>query len=225
MMKTSILLIMLGLAGMFPLFAQENRVTELSLRECVQAAVERNIHTQAARIEHEKSGHKVSETRAALLPKISASGSFQDYLKKPVTIFSGDMVGQPGNLVVEIGTQYTTGVSVGVNQALYNQTALTALRLSKTMESLSALGVEKASEELAVEVSKLYFLSLTTARQKTLEEENIARIRRLSDITQTLTDHGMAKQVDYERISVSLENLRTRLSNTEASLEQQLNMI
>ncbi len=31
--------------------------------------------------------------------------------------------------------------------------------------------------------------------------------------------------VDYQRISVNLENLYTQLSNTESTLEQQFNMI
>jgi len=93
------------------------------------------------------------------------------------------------------------------------------------MESMSSLSVEKASEELAAEVSKLYFLALTTAKQKTLVEENIARTKRLSNIVKILVDNGMGKEVDYQRISVSMENLYTHLSNTDAALEQQLNMI
>lgn len=40
-----------------------------------------------------------------------------------------------------------------------------------------------------------------------------------------LWDNGMGKMVDYDRINVTLENLHTQLSNTEALHEQQLNMI
>jgi outer membrane protein TolC len=198
----------------------------LSLNECVQMAVEKNINVQTARIDREKSGYKVSETRAALLPKININGNFQDYLELPVTLLPGEIVGRPGTTIAgEIGTQYTTTASIGINQVLYNQTALTALQLSKKLETLSDLSVEKASEELATEVSKLYFLSLTTARQKALVEENIARVKHLSGIVKILVDNGMGKQVDYKRVSVNLENLYTQLSNTEATLEQQINLI
>lgn len=89
---------------------------------------------------------------------------------------------------------------------------------------MNTLGIEKAREEQAFEVSKLYFLSLTTARQKQLLDENITRTKHLSDIVKIRVDNGMSKQVDYERASVNLENLYTQLSNTEATLEQQLNL-
>ena len=208
------------------LSAQNYKVTELSLQECVQMAIDRNINVQSTRIDREKSGHKVSETRATLLPKININGNFTDHIEKSVTLLPGEIVGRPGtNIAAEMGTQFNTSAGISINQVLYNQTALTALKLSKKMENLSGLNIEKASEELAVEVSKLYFLALTTAKQKNLVEENISRTKRLSDIVKILVDNGMGKEVDYQRISVSLENLHTHLSNAEAALEQQLNMI
>jgi outer membrane protein TolC len=108
---------------------------------------------------------------------------------------------------------------------LYNQTALTALKIAKQMEALNSLGVEKASEELTVEIAKLYFLTLTTAKQQTLIADNITRIKRLSDIIKLLVDNGMGRETDFERINVNLENLYTQQSNTKAVHEQQLNMI
>ena len=202
--------------------AQEN----LSLQQCVQMAVERNINVEKTRIDLEKSGYKVNETRSALLPKVNINGSFTDFTEKSKSMLPGAIFGRPGeNFVVEMGTQYNTNASVSITQVLYNQTALTALKIARQMESISELGVVKASEELAAEISKLYFLTLTTAKQQTLIDENIARVKRLSDIIQLLVENGMGRETDFERISVSLENLYTQQSNTKAVYEQQLNMI
>ena len=206
--------------------AQEDAAVSLSLQQCVQIAVERNINVQIARINKEKSAYKISETRAALLPQVSLGGSFLDYFKIPVTILSGDLIGQPGTTMpLEMSVKYNTSANVSLNQVLYNQTALTALKLSKKSDDLNRLGIEKASEAMAQEVAKLYFLALTSAEQKSLIEQNIQRTQKMTDITKTLVDNGMGKKVDYERISVSLENLYTQLSNTEALHEQQLNLI
>ena len=205
--------------------AQGSRTTTLSLQECVQLAVERNINVECARIDLEKNGHRVSETRSALLPKVNVNGSFMDYIEKPKTLLPGIIFGREGNMSVEMGTQYNTGASVGVTQALYNQSALAGLKIARQVEAMTGLGVEKASEELAAEVAKLYFLTLTTARQKDLVEENIARVKRLSDIIQLLVENGMGRETDFERISVSLENLYTQQSNVNAVLEMQLNML
>lgn len=208
------------------LFAQDNKVTSLSLRECVQEAVDKNIKLRTARINHEKEGWKVNESLSALLPKVNINGSLQDNLKLSTTIIPGEIFGKPGtNMPVQMGAKYNANGSIGINQVLYNQTALTALRISKKLEGLNALSVEKAGEELATEVSKLYFLLLTTDKQKLLIEENIARTKRMKDIVKMLVDNGISKQVDYDRISVNLENLYTQLSNTDASKEQQLNLM
>ena len=85
-MKSIILSAVFIILSQMFLFAQnDKKITELSLQECVQRAIEENLNIQATMIDYEKSRHKVSETRAALLPKINVTGSFTDYLKKPVT--------------------------------------------------------------------------------------------------------------------------------------------
>jgi outer membrane protein len=225
-MKSSILSVALVLLTVPRLFAQEMKPTALSLQACVRMAVEKNINVQTARMDQEKSGYKVDETRAALLPKIDISGSFQNNLKLPVTVFPGELLGQPGTtMAVQMGSKYNTSASISFSQVLYSQTSLIALKLSKQSAALSTLGIEKASEEQALDVSKLYFLCVTTARQKTLVEENIARTKHLSDIIKIQVANGMSKHIDEERVNVNLENLSTQLSNTEATLAQQLNMI
>lgn len=225
-MKSIFLSTTLVLLSIYSLFAQEKKEISLSLQQCIQMAVEKNINVQTARINYEISEYKENETRSALLPKVNLTGNFQDNLKLPTTLIPGEVFGQPGtSLGVKMGSNYNTAASISITQVLYNQTALTALQLSKKTKSLNALGIEKESEDLAVEVSKLYFLSLTTLKQKKLVEENISRTKRLSGIVKLLVDNGMSKSVDYDRISVNLENLYTQLNNTDATLEQQMNMI
>ena len=226
-MKKQVLIIGFLLLGIISLHSQNNSgVMELSLQKCIQMAIDNNINVQTVRLDQEKSGHKVNEVRAMLLPKINITGSFQDYFEQPITLLPGEIVGRPGtNIAASIGTPYTTGAAIGLSQVLYNQTALTMLKLTKNMEALNALGVEKACEKLTYEMSKLYFLTLTTSEQKILVEDNIARIKRLSDIIGVLVANGMGKQIDYDRINVTLENLYTQLSNVDAALEQQTNLI
>lgn len=206
------------------LFGQENLI--LSLEECVKLAVERNINTRTARIEQEKSEHKIAESKSALLPKINVNGSFQDNFELPVTLLPGEIIGQPGTqLAASIGTTFNTNLAANFNMVLFNQTARTALKLSKELAELSGLNVEKASETLAEETAKLYYLTITTIEQKSLLENNISRTKQLQDITKLLVDNGIGKQVDYDRICVSIENLYTQLSSVDAAYEQQINMM
>ena len=219
----SLSLILLG--GQF-LFAQDSNVIGLSLQECIKMAVEKNINVKTARIDKEKSLHKKDETRAALLPKVNFSGSFTDNLALPTTVLPGEFLGKPGTTVaVQMGSQYSSSALLNISQVLYNQTALTAVKLSNKASELSGLTVEKASEDIALEIAKLYALTQTTAEQRKLIEENVARTERLRDITKVIVENGIGKQVDLDRVNVNLENLYTQQSNSQSTQEQQLNMI
>ena len=217
--------ILVLVSGQF-LFSQENTAISLSLRQCVQMAVEENINMKTMRIDAGKNRQKKNEAISALIPQISAGANFQDNLKLPKTMLPGEIAGQPGTTIpVQMGTNFNTSAAVTLNWVLYNQTAITAVQLAQKLTEAGNLGIEKASEELTAEVAKLYFLTVTTSQQKELIEENITRIQRIQEITKMLVDNGMGKQVDYDRVSISLENLYTQLNNVEAGLQQQHNMI
>lgn len=225
-MKRTILLITLLLTIGQLNFAQESKTVGLSLQECVNMAVEKNINVRIAQIDKEKSISKTDEIRAALLPKINLAGSFQDNLSIASTMIPGDFVGQPGTeIAMKLGSQYNTSASLSISQVLYDKTSFLALEITKKAAALSNMSIEKAREEIAADVARLYFLSLTTKEQQKLIEENIARTEKLRDITKVSVDNGVGMQVDFDRVSVTLENYYTQLSNTQATQEKQLNMM
>lgn len=198
----------------------------LSLQESIHLAVERNINVVSSRIEQEKSVLKIAEVASSLLPQVNGSASFMDNLELPTTILPGEIIGAPGTtLPVKMGVQFNTSMAVTVNQVLFDQTRFTALKLTKQAEEISRLSVEKAGESIAMEVAKLYFLIQTTGEQASLIEGNISRTERMAGIIKLLRDSGMGKQVDYDRIMVSLQNLQTQLDNTNALYEQQINLL
>ena len=209
------------------LFAQDNSITSLSLKDCVSRAIEMNVNVLQAELAREKNAHKTAETLANLLPQVDVSGMFQDNTKLPVTMLPGEIRGgEPGTTIpVTMGTKFNTSANISANMVLYNQTVLTALKLSKKSEYAATLGKEKAEEEISKEVSKLYFLIQTSAKQKELIQENIARTQQMTNIVKTLIDNGLGRQVDHDRIMVSLQNLQTQWDNTDALYLQQMNMM
>lgn len=225
-MKTRVFTVTLMLLCVSKLFAQTGDATALSLQECVRLAVERNINVSQAKLAAEMSHHQTAETRSKLLPQVEIGGTFQNYTKMPVTMLPGEILGQQGTTIpITMGSKYTTVTNVSANQVLYNQTALTAMKLSKKGEYAAMLGVEKAKEEITKEVAKLYFLIQTSAEQKQLVVDNIARTQRMTNIVKMQVDNGLARQVDHDRIMVALQNLQTQLDNTEALYQQQMNMM
>jgi len=225
-MRRTIFSLVLFLIGGQMLIAQESKTTGLSLLQCVQMAVKKNINVKTARLDDEKSRIKKGEALAALLPKVNFNSSLTDNILLPTTVLPGEFLGKPGTMVpLQMGSTYSASASLSINQVLYNQTALTAVKLLKKYSDVSGLSVEKASEDIAFEVAKLYALGQTTIEQRKLIDKNILNTERLRDITKITVDNGIGKQVDLDRVNVNLENLYTQQSNTQAAQEQQLNMI
>ena len=225
-MKRTIFSLVLFLIGSQLLIAQENKTTGLSLQQCVQMAVKKNINVKTARIDDQKTKYKMDEGFAALFPKVNFNGSLTDNVLLPTTVLPGEFLGKPGTMIpLQMGSTYSASAVLSISQVLYNQTALTAVKILKKMSSVSGLSVEKASEDVAFDVAKLYALEQTTEEQRKLIDKNISLIERLRDITKITIDNGIGKQIDLDRVNVNLENLYTQQSNTQAAQEQQLNMI
>lgn len=219
---------MLYLGIYFPvsLLAQNTKLVELSLAESIEVAIENNLRLKAANTTNKISKEQVREIRANLLPKIEASGTFTDNLKLPVTTVPGDFFGEPGtNFAVSLGSKFTTTASVNVNQVLYNQAAITALKIARESENISTLEAHQYEEQLIQETSRLYFLSLSTIKQKQLLEQNISRSHQLIEIVKLLVDQGLSTPVDLKRVQIGLQNQRTQLNNVEASVEQNINLL
>ena len=218
-------LVIIGIISVSTLIAQNNTVN-LSLQDAIKMATERNVNVKSAQIEKDKTQSIIDETYSNLYPSISVGGSFTDNLKIATMLLPGEIVGAPGTMIpVQMGVQYNMNVAASLNMILYNQTALTALKVSKKALELNDLVVEKVREELAFEVSKLYFSTLTTAQQKSILEDNITKMEQLSNIVKVSVDNGMALQIDFDRVNINIENLRTQLNNVESGLEQLLNVL
>ena len=196
---------------------------KMSLAECLQFGIDRNLSlkTQAGNIE--KGKHAISENRARLLPQINLAGAFNDNFNPPVSVTDGTAYGKTYNVTKTL--QYNSSAAVQLQMPLYSQTSLTAIEISKTLDQINQLTYEKAREDLIVQISKMYYLAQNTAEQIRLVEGNIKRLEELRDITTAFFDNGMAMEVDVKRVNLNIENLCVQRDNANAMLEQQYNML
>jgi len=225
-MKHLILSVSFCLLSILLLQAQQGNITKLSLKDCVRQAVEKNVNVKTAKIDKEIGNAKKDEAKASLYPKINLNTNFTDNVKLQSIMIDGSLVGAPGTEIpFTMGTKYSATEVLTISQTIYNQTAITALKLAKKANETYDLNVRKSKEEVGIQVAKMYALALTTIEQQKLIESNIDRSERLKKITQVTIEAGVGKQIDMDRVNVNLENMYMRLSNTKAAYEQQTNTI
>ena len=225
-MKKRKILVSFFLLGILPtLFAQKVK----TLKECIALGIENNLSLNNARIEMSRGKTGLSQSRALLLPTLTAAFQFTDYLKKPVNVTTGTLLGtdfpeDPTWQTIQ-STQYNVATGIQLAMPLYNQTILAGIDVAKTVDNLKQLSYEKAREDLTVQISKLYYLAQNSLEQQFLLKENIARMNELCSITEALYQQGVVMEIDLTRVQINLKNLSAQEDQLQTLHEQQLNLL
>lgn len=201
-----------------PAFAQQT----LTLKECLEMGIERNLQLQQKQNQISRSQMAVSERRASLLPQINGYFNLNDNFQ-PQTNVAYSKAG--GVFAVSEMMQYNAAGGVQLSMPLYNQSLYTAINVQKLMAELSSMQYDKAREDLIIQIAQLYYLGQMTAEQIRLLDNNVERLTQLRDITAAMSENGMALEVDVQRIDINLKTIKVNRQNSESLLEQQLNTL
>lgn len=201
----------------------------MTLEECIHRGVANNLSLENARIDINKSRTGISQNRARLLPAINGIFQFTDYLKQPVNVTTGTLLGNdfPDNPAWQTirSMQYNINAGVQLNVPLYNQSIYASIDVARTVEQLSLLSYDKAVEDLTMQIGKVYYLAQSAQEQARLADENISRMEELCAITEAMYDQGVVLEVDLNRARINLQNLKAQQNQSSILYAQQLNML
>ena len=225
-MKLKSLLVMMFTIGAVECIAQSDTLT---LKRCIEIGIENNLTLQQKQQDIHIAEIGQSENRHKLIPVIQGYANFVHNVERATSVTDGSnlskLLGVDAPYMVGQGLDFQTTGGFQLSMPLYNQTLYTGIQIADKMKEISEASYEKAKEDLTVEISKLYYLAQTTAKQIELIRSNIGRMESLKSITSAFYDNDMALKVDVQRVDINLENLRTQLTNAEAMYEQQLNLL
>lgn len=209
-------------------FAQESQT--LSLDDCIQYAVKNAITMQNAILDQEIAKSKVKETVGIGLPQISGSIGLQHSptlsrffsAYDPNSGFGVDAQ-TASDLGIDEGEVYAAknffqlqsagDMNLTVNQLIFNGSYIVGLQASNAYKELSVRQANQTKEEVALSVSKAYFNLLILREQLELLDANVDRIDTLYDNTVAMVENGFAEKIDADRIKVTLNNLKSELTN------------
>lgn len=219
-------LLIIMMINMINLKVNGQQKVELSLKKCLQMAVDYDQRVKIANMEQNKLKSKKIETIGNGLPQISASGQLQDFIKLPTQLIPGEFFGRPGELIpVQFGTNYNMSGGLNVSQLIYSQSYITAIQISKRLLEQNELDIEKNKQNVIYDVAQLYLLALVTDKQIQYMKENLLKIDTLAGLSKIHFDNGYLKKVDIDRINVNRINMVTEIQNLSVMLDQQLNML
>jgi outer membrane protein len=207
----------------FTVYSQTNL---WSLEDCIRHATEHNISIQQLKIQKEVAEIDLNTSQMSRLPNVSASVE-QRWNFGRTQIQSG---------LYENQTQSNTVFSIGGSIPLFtgfrisNEVARNRLELQVAVQSL-----EKAKENLALNVASLFLQVLFNKEILKIHEEQLALSQLQVDRTQVLVNEGkvpssqlydMEAQVANERVALiqAENNLKLSLLDLAQSLELEQNL-
>lgn len=194
-------------------YAQQkaDSIFRFSLQQSVQYALGHQPDVENAKYEEGKADAKVKEITGIGLPQISGSVNLLDYVQIPTTLIPGQFFGGPAGTFepIKFGTQYNLTGELDGSQILFDGTYLVGLRAAKIYRTLSTQGLELANINAVAQVTKAYYSALVNNWKLQMTKADVNRLKKLMDETQKLNEAGFTEKLDYDRIKVSYNNLKT----------------
>lgn len=217
MIRTKTSLLVALLLVVMQLFAQKKSDTifHLSLQQSIDYALTNQPNIRNAKYEVGKADAKVKQVTGIGLPQITGAITGLDYLQIPTTLIPGQFFGGPAGSyeAIKFGTQYNLTGEIDGSQILFDGTYIVGLRASKIYRTISAEGLTLADIQAVASIKKAYYSVLVNNWKLQMTTADVNRLKKLMDETQKMNEAGFTEKVDYDRIKVNYNNIKT-LENT-----------
>jgi outer membrane protein TolC len=186
-------------------------IFRLSIQQCIQYALSNQPNVRVAKYEVGKADARVKEIRGIGLPQITGSVSVLDYLQIPTTLIPGQFFGGPAGSFepLQFGTQFNATGEIDASQILFDGSYLVGLEAVKTYKDLSSQSLTLANIQAIAAVEKAYYYALVTNWKLQMTTADANRLKKLMDETEKMYQAGFTQKVDFDRIKVNYNNVKT----------------
>lgn len=194
----------------------------MTLSECVNAGIERNLTLSQHRGDVWKSQLAIKETRANLLPQLNGFVNLNDNFE-PATSLTYSPAHDIYNESKQL--QYNASAGIKLSMPVYNAMLYTQQGVMKLLSEIETLKYDKACEDLTVQIARLYYQGQVCMRQIELIDENLTRMNALHEIAKAYYDNQMSLEIDMQRVNLNIESLRVQHDNAQNQLQNTLAML
>jgi outer membrane protein TolC len=199
----------------------------LSLKQCIDSAIQKNYTVRMAGYDVIQANEKISEAKANLLPKINTAVDYRYYTNLPYQLLPAGVFGGPAGTYKEaqFGVPHNINASVQLTYPLYNPALRATIKTIETGEEVSGLQKIKSQEDIAMEVSNVYYNAQVLISQLSFIDGNIVNSRNLLGVMELLYQQKMATGTDVQKINLQLVQLLTQKETAESQYNQVINIL
>ena len=194
-----------------PQIPQEMPVLRLSLKDAIEAALDKspNVRLYKERIEAARSASRTQ--LGALLPNVSGSSKFTNQTFFLGTIGGAPVRTQPFDIADARGT---------LSQSLFSWSLIERWRASRAALAVSEREADTTKNDTMATVALHYMEVLRNAETAAARTANVDLYKELVSFIRTRQSGGMATGLDTARLETQLENERQRLELAKSDVER-----
>ena len=206
---------------------QQRAPVALSLKQCIDYALENNPNIKSSKIAIDASQAKVNETVSIGLPQITGSADLGNNFIIPTSFLPAEILGgPPGEYVgVKFGTQYVGRATINVDQMIFNGSYFVGLKASRTYTDLTRKELISSQTDLVTAIKKAYYGVLVSTERLALVEKNYQRLDSLLSQTKVMFNNGFAEKIDVNRVQVQYNNIITANKSAKIGLTVGYNIL
>jgi len=199
----------------------------MSLQQCIDSAVQNNYNVRIAGYELMQAKEKVLEAKTNLLPKINTAFDYRYFANLPYQLMPAAIFGGPAGTYKEaqFGVPHNINANVQLSYPLYNPVLQANIKTIQTAEEVVSLQKIKSKEDIALEVSNVYYNAQILISQQSFIDSNLVNSRKLLAVMELLYQQKMAKGTDVEKVKLQLSQLLTQKETVQNHYSQVTNIL
>ncbi len=190
-----------------------------SLQQAIDYAMKNSSTIKNAILDEKITDAKVKEFIGLGLPQITGTANTMDNYLKPLFVIPANSFGNPTTEYLRVGQTYSTQAGLAANWLLLDATFLIGKTAQKEVLKLTKYSTDRSRIDVAEQVSKAYYNVLVGNKRVELLDANVERLQQLLAEEQEYNKQGFIEKLDLQRLSISLNNLKTEQFKAHELLE------
>jgi len=197
-----------------------------SLQQCIDTAYVYNKSILISKNQISISEQKEKEIIANFIPKVGINADYKYFTElphqlMPLNIFN-PKIPEGQFKEVQFGVPHSINANVQVTLPIVNPQLFGAIKISKVAEEVTVLQSDKIQEQVAVDVSTLYYNAQVLKNQLLFIDSNLINTAKVLQNAELLYSQLMIKKTDVDKIKLQQQQLITYQLSVQNKLFQLL---
>ncbi len=217
----------------------ETETKAFSLQQAVSYALKNHLNIRVAEANIRDANWQVKEFTAIGLPQVNGGASYQYNIVIPKSVIPPFFPEQDftqvqdvnGNLIpvsytrldadgnpvfgspqtLQFGLRQSLAGNINASILAFDGSYFVGLQAAKGLKEMTERQVGITEQEIKYNVSQAYLTAIMARQNKSIIEKNISNLERSLNELKAMNANGFIEQLDVDRLTLSLANLRTEL--------------